>query len=152
MANSNNPPDIWAIAAAVFVTGTAAAFNVTISNAGNIHLQGVNLGLAAALADSLVCDKPPTSAAAIPVKTSVHCSGTFVLTLDDIEAGSYTLSANVTAANLAAMITAAPVTITAVPVPQLEIDVVGSNCTKPPRARKRPVYGCSIAFALDHLQ
>jgi hypothetical protein len=122
-----------------------AAFNVTITNAGNVHLQGVTLGLAAALVDSLVCDKPLISPAVIPVKTSVHCSGTVILTLEDIEAGSYTLNANVTAANLAAVVIAAPVTITAVPVPQLEIDVLGSNCTKPPRARKLSVCGCRVA-------
>jgi hypothetical protein len=117
-------------------TGTKAPFNVTISNTGNVHLRAISLILPVPMASQLAiaCDK--ALPADIMVKTQMHCTGTFVFTLEDIEAGSYTLTANVTAANLAAAVTAAPVVITAVPVPQLEIDVLGSNCTKPPRARK----------------
>jgi hypothetical protein len=125
-----------------YAAGTEALFNINISNAGNVHLRAVKLDLPAAMAGKLTCDK--ALPADVPVKSQVHCAGTFVFTLDDIEAGSYSLNASVSATNLAALVAAAPVAITAVPVPQLEIDVLGSNCTKPPRARKKFIWAAGL--------
>lgn len=119
---------------AALAAGAEAPFNISISNTGNVHLRAVGLHLPSPMAATLACDK--ALPADLLVSSQVHCTGSFVFTLENIEAGSYALEANVTANNLDAAVTTAPVVITAVPVPQLEIDVLGSNCTKPPRARK----------------
>lgn len=113
--------------------GTNVSFLVTAQNTGNLILQAVNL--TSPELGSLNCTQP----AHVPVRGSLQCSAVSNFDQDDMEGGDQTFTAFGASATLPlvnATVTASPQVIHVMEVPQLVVDVVGAECTKPTRMRE----------------
>lgn len=121
-------------------TGTVASFSMTVQNTGNVHLKNVTVRLPEAVAKSLQCSSA-LPGDILAVAAAMHCEGSINFAIGDVEAGGYTVAATAAAENLPQQVAATNLTIAAAPSPQLYVDVLASNCTKPPRARECSYVG-----------
>ncbi len=66
--------------------GDEIDYTITVSNTGNVTLTGVTVS--DPLAGTLTCTWPTATTGVLPVGTSVSCTGTYVITQADIDAGN----------------------------------------------------------------
>jgi hypothetical protein len=106
----------------------------TITNPGNVMAN--SLSITANTLVNITCNGTAPPYASIGVDEVVLCTGFFVWTQDDIEAGNKALAAVVSANALTAATTVPELIVTVPSNPQLTVTVNNATCVSPPAARK----------------
>jgi hypothetical protein len=118
----------------LLLAGTRATYVYTITNPGNVMANSLSI-----TADTLVnvtCNGTAPPYASIGVDEVVVCTGFFVWTQANIEAGDKSLTAVVSADALTAPTTVAELVVAVPNSPQLTVTVDNATCMAPSAARK----------------
>lgn len=130
----------------VLPTGTDVSFVVTATNKGNLILR--DSGLNSSELGPLHCTQPVD----IPVRGSFQCTAQSNFDQDDMENGNQDINAVGSSRTLlSGNVSATTVRVQVQETPQLVVDVVAAECTKPPRMRKCIWHDPRCAM-LQHLQ
>jgi hypothetical protein len=116
------------------IAGTRATYTYTITNPGNVMANSLSITANTLVNVSCNGTGPPYSS--IGVDQVVVCTGFFVWTQADIEAGNKALTAVVSADALTAPTTVAELVVTVPNSPQLTVTVDNATCVAPSAARK----------------
>lgn len=121
----------------VSAAGTNVTFLLTAQNTGNLILQASELSSTSTELGTLTCT--PAQPHAIPVRGKLECTAQSNFDQDDMEGGQQTYEASGTSTTLPAgaqTVLASPQVVQVLESPQLVVDVVGAECTKPLRMRE----------------